>query len=275
MQGVSGRRVSIFFNPSGTSVVILCEDIARKTCLRDLEAHYHRLVQTTEELSDHFRTIDVSMRYSGSCRSATNRIPASNAALLSALAAKQLRRALAVDSAMIGIWTLKEFGEISSVIETPSIVKRFTVGDWEIRVDEAFLARLAALRARRLPNETGGIVLGIVDTNRKLMHLVLALDAPPDSKEDPTAFERGTQGLTSTFLKAQARSMHQLVYIGEWHSHPDNSTVMPSVIDIHQFRWLTDEMRLEEAPVVMIISGENDAYSILAADRQEGNVGNK
>lgn len=275
MQSVSGRRVSIFFNPSGTSLIILCEDSARKSCLRDLEAQYHRLVQTNNELSDHFRTIDVSMRYSGSCRSATNRIPASNAALLSALAAKQLRRALSVDSAMIGIWTLGEFGEISSVIKTPSSIKRFTVSDWEIRVDEAFLASLAALRASRLPNETGGIVLGIVDTDRKLMHLVHALDAPRDSKEDPTAFERGIQGLTLTFLKAQARSMHQLVYVGEWHSHPDDSTVMPSVIDIHQFRWLTDEMRLEEAPVVMIISGENDAFAILAADRPEGNVGNK
>ena len=275
MQNVSGRRVSMFFNPSGTSLVILCEDIARKTCLRDLEAQYHRLVQATEELSDHFRTFDVSMRYSGSCRSATNRIPASNAALLSALAAKQLRRALAVDSAMIGIWTLGEFGEMSSVINTPSSVKRFTVSDWEVRVDEAFLASLAALRASRLPNETGGIVLGIVDTDRKVMHLVHALDAPPDSKEDPTSFERGVQGLTLTFLKAQARSMHQLAYVGEWHSHPDNSTVMPSVVDIHQFRWLTDEMRLEEAPVVMIISGENDAFAILAADRSEDNVGNK
>jgi integrative and conjugative element protein (TIGR02256 family) len=272
---VGGRRVSIFFNPSGTSLVILCEDRARNSCLRDLEAAYHRLVQTHNELSDHLRTIDVSMRYSGSCRSATNRIPASNAALLSALAAKQLRVAISLDAATIGVWKLEESGEISSIFETPQKFKPIAIGDWEIRVDEALLASLAALRSSRLPNETGGILLGVVDTDRKLMHLVHALDAPPDSKEEPTAFERGTQGLLSVFRTAQSRSMHQLTYVGEWHSHPNNSAVMPSAIDIDQFRWLSEEMRLEETPVVMLITGEQNAFSILVADRREGIVGNR
>ena len=274
LHDVGGRRVSIFFNPSGTSLVILCEDRARNSCLRNLEAAYHRLVQTHNELSDHLRTIDVSMRYSGSCRSATNRIPASNAALFSALAAKQLRVALLRDAATIGVWQLKESGEISSIVETPESFKTITIGNWEMRLDEALLASLAALRSSRLPNETGGIILGMVDTDRKLMHLVHALDAPPDSKEEPNAFERGTQGLLSVFRTAQARSMHQLTYVGEWHSHPDNSAVMPSAIDIDQFRWLSEEMRLEETPVVMLITGEQNAFSILVADRREGIVGN-
>ena len=50
-----GRRICLFFNPAGTAVVLLAEDSARSVTLRDLEAQYHRLVQTDPALEDHLR----------------------------------------------------------------------------------------------------------------------------------------------------------------------------------------------------------------------------
>ena len=46
----NARRVCLFFNPAGTAVVLLAEDRARSVTLRDLEAQYHRLVQTDPAL---------------------------------------------------------------------------------------------------------------------------------------------------------------------------------------------------------------------------------
>ena len=73
-------------------------DSDRSVTLRDLEAQYHRLVQTDPTLKDHLSAAP-GLRYSGSCRALTNRIPATNAALLSALGARGFVEALKSDDA--------------------------------------------------------------------------------------------------------------------------------------------------------------------------------
>jgi hypothetical protein len=88
MPNASARRVSVFFNPSGTSAALLAEDNKRAITLRDLEAQYHRLVLTEPSLEGHLKEVGGGVRYSGSCRALTNRIPATRAALLSALVAR-------------------------------------------------------------------------------------------------------------------------------------------------------------------------------------------
>ena len=87
------RRLCAFFNPAGTAVVLLAESADRSITLRDLEAQYHRLVLTEPLLADHLENERDGVRYSGSCRALTNRIPATRAALLSAVAARGIKRA--------------------------------------------------------------------------------------------------------------------------------------------------------------------------------------
>jgi len=47
-------------------------------------------------------------------------------------------------------------------------------------------------------------------------------------------FERGVSGVLDEVNRAVERSMYQLRYVGEWHSHPRHSSAMPSQIDIAQ-----------------------------------------
>lgn len=75
------RRVCGFFNPSGTAVVLMTDGARRDITLRDLEAQYHRLILTEPSPADHLDVPQGGVRYSGSCRSLTNRIPATRAAL--------------------------------------------------------------------------------------------------------------------------------------------------------------------------------------------------
>jgi hypothetical protein len=76
MPDSGARRLCTFFNPAGTSVVLLVESADRSITLRDLEAQYHHLLVTESLLATHLQTEHEGVRYSGSCRALTNRIPA-------------------------------------------------------------------------------------------------------------------------------------------------------------------------------------------------------
>jgi proteasome lid subunit RPN8/RPN11 len=255
------RRVCAFFNPSGTSVVLLVEDQERSITLRDLEAQYHRLVQAEPALSNHLRADSQGIRYSGSCRTLTNRIAASRAALLSALAARGIQDSLTITGAEIRIWNCNEDGSVTVLRRERCAVRRIKFGDWSVHYDEGLLARLAALRTSKLPNETGGILLGIADMMRKEIHVVNALPQPEDSKGWVTGFERGVVGLADALNQAIEASMFQLRYVGEWHSHPDLSSTWPSTTDIAQLFWLQSELEAEGLPALMAIAGQSGEFT--------------
>ena len=86
----------------------------RSVTLRDLEAQYHRLVQTDPALEDHLSAAP-GLRYSGSCRALTNRIPATSAALFSALGARGLVEALMSDDAAVRIWKVTAGGGVEVI----------------------------------------------------------------------------------------------------------------------------------------------------------------
>lgn len=259
------RRVSIFFNPTGTAVVLLAEDEDRRIDLRALEAIYHRAIQTDPVLENHL--VDSEMiRYTGACRMLTSRIPASRVQVLSGLVASGLSQALGSSEACVKIWSLGEEGEVSLV--SPEVGLSIDhAGDWTIRMPDTLSAELAAQRLKRLPNETGGALLGIVDPQSKRIEVVAAVPAPSDSTEAPTEFIRGTMGLRETVEAAIARSAGQIRYVGEWHSHPKGSSSRPSTIDIEQLAWLSTTMAGDGMPGVMFIVGENEARHLVGTMR--------
>lgn len=261
LTNTEARRVCAFFNPAGTSVVLYVEDVDRSITLRDLEAQYHRHIQTEPALSNHLQADKQGVRYSGSCRTLTNRIPASRAALLSALAARGIQDSLNTPGAEIRIWNCNDDGGVTVLRREGEAVHHIRFGDWSVHYDEGLLGRLADLRNSRLPNETGGILLGIVDMMRKDIHVVTALPQPEDSKGSVTGFERGVVGLADTLNHAIEASMFQLRYVGEWHSHPDLSSTWPSATDIAQLVWLQSELESEGLPALMAIAGQNGQFT--------------
>ncbi|WP_439543375.1 ThiF family adenylyltransferase [Hyphomicrobium sp.] len=266
MDGVKGRRVCVFFNPAGTAVVVLAEGAGRAITMRDLEAQYHGLHLSSPALADHLKINLLGLRYSGSCRSLTNRIPATRAALLSAIAAKGVRMALANESPSIRVWTLSENMEVTLTAYEPSPVVRLPFAPWTITYDRGVLDTLSRYRSNRLPSETGGVLLGITDVSRRSIHVAHALPAPDDSRESVTAFERGVSGLGGSVAQAAAASQHQLRYVGEWHSHPLGSSPMPSATDLNQLSWLRSELEAEDLPAVMAIAADNGTFAFMIAD---------
>lgn len=265
------RRISVFFNPAGSALALLAEGDESGITLRDLEAQYHALIQNDPLLESHLKE-EPGIRYSGSCRAATNRISASRAALLSAIASQAIVDALATSDAVVRVWTIGENNAVTPSAQAGMPVETITLGDWTITYDRTLAGRIVALRDEQLPAETGGVLLGIMDTSRRSIHLVVALPAPRDSEGTVTSFERGVSGLAETVAAAAARSLHQIRYVGEWHSHPRGSSTRPSATDLRQLCWLTEELESEGIPAVMAIAGDDGQLTVMLAGRNLGAV---
>jgi integrative and conjugative element protein (TIGR02256 family) len=259
------RRGSLFFNPAGTAVVLLAENADRSITLRDLEAQYHRLIQTSPPLKDHLRAVP-GLRYTGSCRAATNRIPSNNAALLSALGTRGLVDALGSDHAAVRLWSIADGGSVEITNCSGALMRRLTLCGWAIAYGDDLLTELTRLRESRLPNETGGVLLGIADISRKSIHVAHALPEPADSRSSPEGFERGIVGLKTAVNDAVERSLSHLSYVGEWHSHPRRSSPHPSTTDVEQIVWLTHELENEGLPALMAIAADNGTFAFVMAE---------
>lgn len=129
---------------------------------------------------------------------------------------------------------------------------------WKIIWNEGLRDSFYKLRDVRLPNETGGILLGYFDHKSKCLYLVDALSAPSDSLEEQSSFIRGVDGLDDAIVQCKRRTANIVNYIGEWHSHPNNVSSNPSDLDIKLHNDLSQQMISEGLPVLMVIVGENN-----------------
>jgi hypothetical protein len=69
-------------------------------------------------------------------------------------------------------------------------------------------------------------------------------------------FTRGTRGLKAAVESAISKTLDQIRYVGEWHSHPRRSSTRPSNIDLDQIVDLTDTLSVDECPALMVIVGD-------------------
>jgi integrative and conjugative element protein (TIGR02256 family) len=251
------RRASVFLNPQGTDVVVLAEDKERKVTLDALEGQYYRAAARDERLKGHLEANARRTRYGRSCRDVTATMPGHLVAMLAAIASEAVRRALASEDASIRVWRCdrQALGVTPVEIAVNGWQKRDILG-WSLALDDRVLARLAALRSAKLPKETGGVLIGTFDMQRKVVHVVDTIPSPPDSKEWPTLYIRGSQGLLKSVTETAEASGGQLEYVGEWHSHPDGCPTSPSDDDLKVFTWLTEHMSDAGLPALMAIVGD-------------------
>ena len=99
------------------------------------------------------------------------------------------------------------------------------------------------------------MILGVWDLDVKVLYVVDALSAPPDSEETEQSFVRGTSGLSQALGAVSTRTAGVVQYVGEWHSHPDGYAANPSSEDLILYGWL--DRRAQEmgfAPVMAILA---------------------
>ena len=258
----AARRISVFLNPQGTDVTVLAEDVERKITLDSLEMQYYRHLINEDCLEGHLRRNDERIRYATSCRDVSATIPQDFVALQAAICSRAIHQLTSNEQASLSIWRTDE-DQIN--VQRHSFPVRnaikYKIGEWTLCTDEGFIDKVHEARANKLPNETGGVLVGSYDMQRKIVYVVDFLPSPPDSKEWPTLYIRGCRGLPSKIEKIQQDTENQLRYIGEWHSHPAACSVKPSYDDKQVFDWLSDCMQIDGLPPLMLIVGDPGQYA--------------
>jgi hypothetical protein len=254
------KRVSLFLNPCGSDLVCFGEDSGRTATLDCLELQYYRAVCRDERLSGHLNANTSRVRYARSCRDVSFSLPTHLVSLHSAIGAQAIRLASTTKDAIIKVWRSDPATcAVTAVDVLVHRIHRAAVGDWTLIVDEWLYRQLLELRAAKLPNETGGVLIGSYDLPSKTVYVVDTIPSPPDSEEWPTLYIRGSEGLRARVSDIRDMTIGQLEYVGEWHSHPDGCSCLPSNDDFKVFSWMTDRMSAAGLPALLAIVGERNA----------------
>jgi integrative and conjugative element protein (TIGR02256 family) len=256
---VPGRRLSAYMSPSGTDLIVLVEDSNRTLRLDHLEMQYYRAVLHAPALAGHMRTPAGRIQYAQSCRDVSAVVSNELVSMHAAIAAKQIRKGLSTSDASISIWSVND-DSVTRISAEPVDVQEASIGDWRVISDLAVVQTVSQSRASRLPRETGGVLIGAIDTQRKRVYVVDVLQSPPDSVEWPTVYIRGVQGLAERAEQINHATGGMVHYIGEWHSHPVGASASASSTDQDAFAKLSALMAVEGLPALLLIVGERDHH---------------
>jgi proteasome lid subunit RPN8/RPN11 len=130
---------------------------------------------------------------------------------------------------------------------------------WSVRIPEDLLEDIRTKTKVSGKNENGGYLVGLISEKRKTVY-ILDHFVPRDSGRRPTQLRLGTSGVKDFFDEWNKRSGGQVIYLGDWHSHP-NGSVERSEQDKQTFSDLRFE--LESRGVCIITNGINEKAYII------------
>lgn len=271
-QRSSARRMTAFLNQRGDESVLLVEDAKRKIDLFWLEVEYLRAVAFDASLVGHFDDVGVvAHRYGNGCRDVSATVPQEGVAVHAGLLSHRIRKAAAGNDAAVVVhrWS-RETGAVSVVNVAVSAPIAVVIAGWQVLLHPAVVQQLVEQRTKNLPNETGGILVGVIDRTQHTLAVIGMMPAPPDSDAWPTSFIRGSNGLATMVSRILKRTLGNVAYVGEWHSHPDGHDATPSVPDIAAVTICSPNTRADGLPTLMIIMAPEEVGVVLQPiDRDE------
>lgn len=253
-------RVSFFLNPSGKDSVLLAESTDRSCSLDTLEMEYYKSLYSIPGLEGHLSVEDEKIRYAQGCNDISSRIPQYLVAIHAGIGSKEIIDILSDhDDPKIKIWRITESLDVKKKEIKPSRYKEGSDNHWQLKASLELLNKIDEERKNKLPNETGGVLIGSIDHFRKIVYAVDSISSPSDSDEWPYAYIRGVEGLKKRLECIGEKTAGNLQYLGEWHSHPEGAVLDPSEDDKNLFQWLEGYMKLESLPPIMAIIGNNQS----------------
>ncbi len=120
-----------------------------------------------------------------------------------------------------------------------------------IEADDELLNSLVEKGKSHYPNEFGGFLIGYYADGNKHLHITDTI-LPKSFKASKYSFERSTKG-TDKKLGNYFKEASKKFYVGEWHTHPDDSPI-PSSTDISAINAIINDKNACLAnPVLLII----------------------
>lgn len=253
------RSASAFLTPSGFESVLLLEDEQRHIRLESLEAQYYRAIINNEwgekHLTGHFGNLWVG----AGCRDISAIISFELIQLHASILARQIRMLKDKADSFIGVWRNDSLtGSVDAHIIPVANPISENCSVWRVLWDTGIEKKLYELRAKKLPNETGGVILGYIDQKLMTIFVVDVLNSPPDSKATSSEFVRGVCGLKQKLDEITKRTANIVGYIGEWHSHPSWYSAQPSSTDYQLIQNLAEFLEQDGQPALMMIVAKDE-----------------
>ncbi|MFN9320315.1 MAG: Mov34/MPN/PAD-1 family protein [Chitinophagales bacterium] len=121
-----------------------------------------------------------------------------------------------------------------------------------IEVDNKLLNSLIDIGKDYYPNEYGGFLIGYYSNESRHLHVTDTI-LPKDFKASKYSFERSSKGITKE-LVTYYEETPQKIYVGEWHTHPNNSPI-PSMTDISAMNAIVGNQESCLANPILLIIG--------------------
>jgi hypothetical protein len=260
--------VSVFQVCAGRGTLILAESVSTdvRVTIDAIESvvlanrRDHPIVD--EWLSEQVEPVQVG----GGCRSASARVPDTLCKLGGAWAADAILNW--IDQ---GNWPTESGFGIQSVSRgiVPSVrtnwidVRMTSLSDgdqWKIWIRQSVVEDV---KRQAGPNETGGILVGEIDRQRRVAYIVDSWAAPPDSESSPVGFVRGRCGLVPKLTLLATETRGRLGYVGEWHTHPRSAPATVSATDWATIRRMADLLSADRLPALCLITNGRDLVSCI------------
>jgi len=121
-----------------------------------------------------------------------------------------------------------------------------------LEAHEELLNGLVEKGKSHYPNEFGGILVGYYSQDNTYLHITDTI-LPKTFKASKFSFERSTKGIERK-LGIYYKEIPKQFYVGEWHTHPDNSPI-PSLTDISALNAIINNQDACLANPVLLIIG--------------------
>ncbi|WP_315823498.1 Mov34/MPN/PAD-1 family protein [Paraflavitalea speifideaquila] len=130
----------------------------------------------------------------------------------------------------------------------------------QLIISEELVLKIAGYGINNYPKEFGGLLLGRYTSDNKVV-IVEDIILPQKYKSSKYCFERGSEGLKE-ILELKYNASPSLIYVGEWHTHPDGPAD-PSRTDIKAMSELANDKNvLITNPVLMILEIRKKDYKM-------------
>lgn len=206
-----------------------------------------------------------TMNIGGGCRSATSKIAGSVVKFGGGWLADKILRHLNSDNpskdAFVEIleYNYEEDGRIQTHVLPIEQSSVFPSCDWTIITNKSVIGKINQMAEAKFPDETGGVMIGRLDRQKKIAIITEAWGAPKDSKATSVGFSRGLAGLKSKIALLESDTNDYLSYIGEWHSHPPGcKTGLSPTVDSPTAKRMAAELEQDRIPAICLITNAKE-----------------
>jgi proteasome lid subunit RPN8/RPN11 len=130
----------------------------------------------------------------------------------------------------------------------------------QLVIGEELVNQIADHGINKYPNEFGGLLLGRYLENNKVVSIEDSI-FPKKYTSSRYFFERGSEGIKE-MLVTKYNGTPSLIYVGEWHTHPDGPATPSNTDLIAMSELANDNNVLITNPVLMIMEVRKSNYKV-------------